>query len=162
MAGAIKVIIETPKGSSLKYAYDQKSRFFLLKKILPSGMIFPYDFGFVPDTKGGDGDPLDILVISEFSSFPGCMMECRVIGAFEAEQKEIKEGKVIRNDRFFCVPLLTTIFAEMEKLEDLPVSVTNEIESFFIQYNKEEGKEFRVLKKLGPKKAIGLIDASRI
>lgn len=68
---SIEIVVETPKGSAQKYDYDPKSRFFKMSKILPSGMVFPYDFGFVPDTKGEDGDPLDMIVISEFNSFPG-------------------------------------------------------------------------------------------
>jgi len=88
----IDVVIETPKGSAQKYKYEPSSHFFKMDKILPSGMVFPYDFGFIPDTQGDDGDPLDIIMISEFSSFPGCKMECKVIGGFKAEQSE-KSGK---------------------------------------------------------------------
>jgi inorganic pyrophosphatase len=67
--GYVDVVIETPKGSAQKYDYDPDTHFFKLKKILPSGMVFPYDFGFVPDTRGEDGDPLGVIVISEFHSF---------------------------------------------------------------------------------------------
>src|SRR5215831_16272445 len=95
---AIDIIIETPKRSSEKYAFDKKSGHFKLNKILPTGMMFPFDFGFIPDTKGGDGDPLDALVFSEFKSFPGCMLECRPIGAIIAE--EISKKEKVRNDRF--------------------------------------------------------------
>ncbi len=82
----VTAVIETPKGNAEKYNYDPKTKFFKLKKILPTGMVFPYDFGFIPGTEGEDGDPLDIIVISEFESFPGCMVECRIIGAIIAEQ----------------------------------------------------------------------------
>lgn len=81
----ITAIVETPKGNAQKYDYDAESKWFKLKKILPAGMVFPFDFGFIPVTKGGDGDPLDIIIISEFKSFPGCAMECRIIGAITAE-----------------------------------------------------------------------------
>jgi inorganic pyrophosphatase len=67
----IVVIIETPKGSRNKYAYDAKWHVFQLKKVLPAGMAFPYDFGFVPSTKGGDGDPLDVLVLMDEPAFAG-------------------------------------------------------------------------------------------
>src|ERR1700743_668040 len=96
---SIDVVIETPKGSVQKYDYDDKTHFFKMSKILPSGMVFPYDFGFIPDTKGEDGDPLDVIVISEFNSFPGVMIKCRVIGGIKAKQSE-EDGKMIRNDRF--------------------------------------------------------------
>lgn len=64
------VVIETPKGSRNKYAYDPKEHIFELKKVLPAGMAFPYDFGFVPSTRGGDGDPLDVLVLMDEPAFP--------------------------------------------------------------------------------------------
>ncbi|MCW3120008.1 MAG: inorganic diphosphatase [Chitinophagaceae bacterium] len=150
----VKVIIETPKGSALKYQYDMNSHLFNLKKILPAGMIFPYDFGFIPGTQGEDGDPLDILVISVFHSFPGCVMECRIIGGFMAEQTEKESGhKAIRNDRFFAVPVLSTIFSGIKSLKDLPEKTLSEIEKFFIHYNKMEGKDFKILEKMNPKKA---------
>ena len=60
-----KVVVETPKGSRNKYAFDPRNRVFELKKVLPAGMVFPYDFGFLPSTKGGDGDPLDVLVLMD-------------------------------------------------------------------------------------------------
>ncbi|HMG83849.1 MAG TPA: inorganic diphosphatase [Ferruginibacter sp.] len=90
----INVVIETPKGSAQKYDYDKKTGFFKLEKILPAGMVFPYDFGFIPDTKGEDGDPLDVLVFSEFCSFPGCMIECRLIGGIKAEQSKEADSKI--------------------------------------------------------------------
>ena len=154
----IQVIIETPKGSNLKYHYDERTRLFHLKKMLPAGMIFPYDFGFLPGTKGEDSDPLDVLVISEFPAFPGCVIECRLIGGFQAEQSDSDSpGKTIRNDRFFAVPELSRVYEQIADLNDLPEKLIKEIEQFFIQYNKLEKKKFRVLKKLQAKAAIKLI-----
>src|SRR3954471_2088682 len=104
----IQVIIETPKGSRQKYHYDEQTRVISMKKLLPQGMVFPFDFGLIPQTKGQDGDPLDILLLSEFSSFPGCQHECRLIGGFKAKQSEGKKGeKVVRNDRIFGIPVLS-------------------------------------------------------
>jgi len=155
----VDVVIETPKGSALKYDYDQASHFFELKKILPSGMVFPYDFGFIPGTKGEDGDPLDIIVISEFESFPGCKMKCRPIGGMQAEQSAQKgKSKMIRNDRFIAIPDCSSIFENIKSIDDLPDEIIKQLESFFIDYNKAEGKEFKVLKKLGPKDALRLIE----
>jgi inorganic pyrophosphatase len=82
----IVVIIETPKGSRNKYAYEPDERIFTLKKVLPAGMASPYDFGFVPSTLGGDGDPLDVLVLMDEPAFPGCKLTARVIGIIEGEQ----------------------------------------------------------------------------
>ena len=155
--GCVDVVIETPKGSAQKYDYDPESHFFRMSKILPSGMVFPYDFGFIPKTKGGDGDPLDVIVISEFNSFPGIMMKCRIIGGIKAEQSEKKGKKVIRNDRFLAIPKCSNIFEKVESMHDLPDRIMDQLEEFFADYNKLEGKKFKALEKMGPKEAQRLI-----
>jgi|KBSMisStandDraft_5_1062788.scaffolds.fasta_scaffold322679_2 inorganic pyrophosphatase len=156
--GCVDVVIETPKGSAQKYDYDPNTRFFKLKKILPSGMVFPYDFGFVPDTKGEDGDPLDVIVISEFQSFPGCVIKCRVIGGIKAEQSEEKgKKKMIRNDRYLAIPKCSNIFEKIKDIDDLPKAIVREIEDFFIDYNKIQGKEFKTLEKLHTRDAEKMI-----
>jgi inorganic pyrophosphatase len=155
MSKSVNIIIETPRGSTQKYAFDKKTGLFKLKKIMPAGMIFPFDFGFIPDTTGEDGDPLDAMIISEFASFPGCMIECRPIGVLKAEQKSKKEK--IRNDRYFFVPVLSKQFEHIDSLDDMPENQLKEIEEFFIQYNKIEEKEFHVLGIESPKTAIKLL-----
>src|SRR6187399_1471528 len=77
---AIQVIIETPKGSRNKYAFDAEQKIFELKKVLPAGMAFPYDFRFVPSTIAEDGDPIDVLVLMDEPAFPGCLLQCRLVG----------------------------------------------------------------------------------
>jgi len=151
----LEVVIETPKGSAQKYDYDPKQRFFKLKKVMPAGMVFPFDFGFIPDTKGQDGDPLDIIVISDLKSFPGCCMECRLIGAITAEQTE--EGKTVRNDRFLSVPEASQLFSEVQSIDDLPPETIEQLEDFFINYNKQEGRKFKPLDRISAKKAFDLI-----
>jgi len=154
----VDVVIETPKGSAQKYDYDEDTHFFKLKKILPSGMVFPYDFGFIPDTRGQDGDPLDVIVISEFNSFPGCLMKCRIIGGIKAEQsKEKGKKQKIRNDRFLAIPDCSNIFEKVKTMSDLPGDITTQLEQFFTDYNKMEGKEFKALKKMEAKEAKKLI-----
>src|SRR5258707_14740365 len=93
----IQVVVETPKGSRNKYSFDEVQKVFALKKVLPAGMAFPYDFGFVPSTLADDGDPVDVLVLMDEPAFPGCLLKCRVIGVIEGEQKSKKETE--RNDR---------------------------------------------------------------
>lgn len=157
MAG-VHVVIETPKGSAQKYDYDPDSHFFVLSKILPAGMVFPYDFGFVPHTKGEDGDPLDVIVISEFNSFPGIMIKCRIIGGIKAEQsKEKGSKKMIRNDRFLAIPTYSNIFQQVKSISDLPDQIIDDLEAFFGDYNKLEGKEFKSLKKMDAKEATKLV-----
>ena len=75
----LRVVIETPKGSRNKFAFDPDQHVFELKKVLPTGMAFPYDFGFVPSTEADDGDPIDVLVLMDEPAFPGCVLKCRVI-----------------------------------------------------------------------------------
>src|SRR5881392_3831889 len=91
-SGALRIVIETPKGSRNKFNYDPDSDTFELAKVLPEGMNFPFDFGFVPSTRAADGDPLDVLVLMDEPTFPGCMLDCGLIGVMEAEQEE--EGKM--------------------------------------------------------------------
>jgi len=157
---SIDVVIETPKGSVQKYDYDKKTHFFKMKKILPAGMVFPYDFGFIPDTKGEDGDPLDVIVISEFNSFPGVMIKCRIIGGIKAEQSDDNK-KMIRNDRFLAVPKCSNIFEKVKAMSDLPKQIMDQLEDFFIEYNKLEGKKFKALQKMDPKTAQRLIDNNK-
>ena len=141
----INVIIETPKGNNVKYDYEPESGFFLLKKMLPAGMVFPYDFGFIPATKGEDGDPLDVIVISELTTFPGCKIECRLIGSIRAWQQEMKNKKQhTRNDRFIAIPVHSVIFNKIKSIKDIPAKLMNELQAFFIQYNKLENKIFTI------------------
>jgi inorganic pyrophosphatase len=125
----ITVMIESPKGFNQKFNYDPAERRFTLSKILPAELVFPFDFGMIPGTKGADGDPLDIIVISESATFPGCMMECRIIGALQAEQTEV-DGKRVRNDRFLGVPVVSQLFPDINDLAGLPESVLNQLEHF--------------------------------
>jgi inorganic pyrophosphatase len=154
----IDVIIETPRGSNLKYAYEPESGFFKIKRALPAGMIFPYDFGFIPNTKGEDGDPLDIIVISEFTSFPGCKMECRLIGTIVAKQSEGKgKQNKIRNDRLLGVPLQSVVFEKTHSINNLPQKMLKELQAFFIQYNQMENKTFTVTGFLPPRQSYKLL-----
>ena len=151
----ITTIVETPKGSAQKYNYDEENKWFKLKKILPAGMVFPFDFGFIPNTKGGDGDPVDIIIISEFKSFPGCVMDCRIIGGITAEQTE--KNKTIRNDRILAVPEASIEFAQTKSIKDLPADMLEQLEKFFINYNEAEGKKFKPLKRITAREALKLI-----
>jgi inorganic pyrophosphatase len=137
----IDVVIETPKGSRNKYAYNEKKKQFKLKKILPAGAVFPFDFGFIPGTKGEDGDPLDVLVIMDEPAFPGCLVECRLIGALKAKQEE-KDG-MVRNDRLIAVSVESRMYQDLDEIDHLSQNVLNEIEHFFTSYNQMAGKEFK-------------------
>ena len=149
-------MIESPKGFNQKFNYDPAERRFTLSKILPAGLVFPFDFGMIPGTKGEDGDPLDIIVISESATFPGCMVECRIIGALQAEQTE-RDGKRVRNDRLLGVPVVSQLFPDINDLAGLPESVLNQLEHFFKNYNEQAGKQFRVIARLSAGQAADLL-----
>lgn len=145
------IVVETPKGSTQKYDYDEKLHGYCLGKIMPTGMTFPYDFGFIPDTKGSDGDPIDAIVISEFHSFPGCIVKCKIIGGILAEQHS-KKG-MVRNDRFIAIPELSLVYSEITDIKDMPEKLVTELEDFFVNYNQAEHKKFKPLGTISAKEA---------
>lgn len=152
----ITALVESPKGSPQKFDFDPQEQRFRLNKILPAGLMFPFDFGMIPGTKGEDGDPLDIIVLDENGTFPGCLVECRLIGAFQAEQTE-RDGKTMRNDRLLGIPVVSQIFPEINDLNELPDNILNQLEHFFRNYNEQAGKQFRVIARLSAAEAANLI-----
>src|ERR1700761_3060986 len=99
--GIIKVFVETPKGSRNKFAFDVKQNIFTVKAVLPAGMSFPYDFGFLPRPLAPDGDPIDVLLLMDEPAFPGIAVRARLIGIIEGEQTDGKHTN--RNDRLVAV-----------------------------------------------------------
>jgi len=116
--GELRVVIETPKGSRNKYDYDPDCDCLELATVLPEGMSFPYDFGFVPSTLGEDGDPLDILVLMDAPVVPGCVIRARPVGAIEAKQKA-KGDDWQRNDRLIAVAAHAQTHQNVQSLKDL-------------------------------------------
>lgn len=154
--GTVHVVIETPKGSANKYAYSETFGTFLFKMVLPEGTSFPYDFGLIPSTKGADGDPLDILVLLDAPAFPGCVLEARLLGVIEAEQRE-RDGTWQRNDRLIGVASKARTHAHVQALSDLRPGMLDEVEAFFAHYNQLAGKEFRVVRRGDAEAALALI-----
>jgi inorganic pyrophosphatase len=141
--GIIQVIIETPKGSRNKFAFDAEQNVFTVKKVLPAGMSFPYDFGFLPRTLAPDGDPIDVLLLMDEPAFPGIAVRARLIGIIEGEQTDGK--KKIRNDRLIAVAEMNHEYAYLKKLDDLPKKFLRELEEFFVNYHRLEGKKYTLL-----------------
>src|SRR5438552_1825216 len=131
---AINAVIETPKGSRNKYVYNKEDEYFELKKILPAGTSFPLDFGFIPGTKGEDGDPLDVLIVMEEPSYPGCVIECRIIGVIVAEQTEHGK-KTMRNDRIVAVATSSNDFSHLTNIKDMSKNLIDQVCHFFEYYN---------------------------
>ena len=156
----VDIVIETPKGCRNKYAFDPGLKMFRLRKILPVGAVFPFDFGFIPGTKGEDGDPLDILVIMDEPAYPGCVIECRVIGALKAKQTE-RDKKKEENDRLIAVSTVSTSYSEVRSLEDINKNILEQIEHFFISYNEQAGKKFEPKGWAEPKEAMQIIENAK-
>jgi inorganic pyrophosphatase len=156
--GNLNVIIETPKGSRNKFAYDENTGLFWLSKLLPAGMAFPYSFGFIPSTRAGDGDPVDVMMIYDEPLFPGILVPSRLIGGLKAKQSE--NGKMKPNDRLFTVPILPQEYSPPRHLRDLNKHLLAEIKDFFITYQRLMGKKFEILGELGPKEAKALVQKS--
>ena len=155
--GDLNVVIETPKNCRNKYAYDEKLGVFTLKGVLAVGHSFPFDFGFIPQTLGGDGDPLDVLVLMDEPAFVGCLVPSRLVGVIEAEQTE-RDGKVERNDRLIAVAAHSQIHSEVKSINDLNERLVDEIEHFFIAYNEIKGKKFQPLGRFGARKAKEIVE----
>ncbi|MEY2498346.1 MAG: inorganic pyrophosphatase, partial [Verrucomicrobiota bacterium] len=158
-SGDLNVVIDTPKGSRNKFSWDEKRQLFELSGMLPAGAVFPYDFGFIPNTRGGDGDPLDVLVLMDEPAFTGCLVHSRILGVIEAEQTE--KGKTERNDRLIAVASKSRTQADLKSISDLNSKMLDEIEHFFISYNEAKGKKFKPLGRYGPERARKLVQRSK-
>lgn len=124
--------------------------------VVACSMIFPYDSGFIPGTKAEDGDALDVLVLSDEPMFPGCEVECRLVGVLKAEQKE--KGKENRNDRIIAVAEGSILYGGIQQLSDLDSAVLSQIEAFFTNYQKVRDIEFKVLERGGVRSAIEVVE----
>jgi inorganic pyrophosphatase len=144
--GDLNVVVETPKGSRNKYAFDEELGLFVLKGVLAAGHSFPFDFGFIPQTEGGDGDPLDVLILMDEPAFPGCLVTER-------------GGRVERNDRLIAVASNSKTHSDVKSLSDLNETLVDQIEHFFVSYNEAKGKEFKPLGRFAARKAKRIVEA---
>ncbi len=151
----LHVLVDTPRGSRPKFKLDTATGRYVIAHLLPSGTVFPFDFGSVPSTLADDGDPLDVLVLLEEPTFPGCLLKVRLVGVLEARQTH--EHKTDQNDRFIGVSDGSRVYRGIRTLSDVPKKVLDEIEHFFVAYNKERGRRFRVVKRSGAVRARRLI-----
>lgn len=158
-AGFLQVVVETPKGCRNKFAFDPEQRVFSLHKVLPTGMSFPYDFGFLPRTLADDGDPIDVLLLMDEPAFPGVLVRSRLIGVIEGLQTEGK--KRVRNDRLLAVAESNHFYAHVKSPKDLDGKFLEELEQFFVNYNRLEGREYKLLGCKGREQAMRLIHQAR-
>lgn len=153
--GDVLVIVETPRGSRNKYAFDPVYSQFRLKKVLPLGFSFPFDFGFIPSTCGADGDPLDVLILLDEPLPMGCLVKARPVGVIELEQA--RNGRTYHNDRLIVLPTGPSCRNNMQCLADLPDTLLGEIEAFFVDYARQDGRETRPVGRGSEARALELI-----
>ena len=137
-SAGVDVFVEIPKGSRAKYELDKATGHIRLDRVLFSSVHYPADYGFVMDTQGGDGDPLDALVVVEEPTFPGCVVPARPVGTLLMRDENGEDEKIL------CVPIGDPRFDEIKDLKDLPRHWLREIENFFGTYKTLEGNEVRL------------------
>jgi inorganic pyrophosphatase len=152
---ALRCLIEIPKGSRNKYEYDEKLGGIKLDRFLFSSVVFPADYGFIPDTLGEDGDALDAMVLVGEPTFPGCVIEVRAIAVLRMADDQGQDDKIV------CVPFADPHWSGLERLDDIPPRLRAEIEHFFSIYKQPEGKEVDVQGFEDRDQALAIIDAAR-
>jgi inorganic pyrophosphatase len=148
-------IVEIPKGSRNKYEWDHERGRLTLDRFLFSSVVYPTDYGFIPETLGRDGDPLDVMICVSEPTFPGCMIDVKPIALFRMEDDKGIDDKVL------CVPLSDPGWNSMDKLEDIPDQLRDEIAHFFSIYKDLEQKAVSVDGWYSREDAIEEIRASR-
>jgi inorganic pyrophosphatase len=149
------VFIEIPKGSRNKYEFDKQSKRIKFDRMLFSAVHYPSDYGFIPETLGEDGDPLDALVLVWEPTFPGCMVEAKPIGLFKMLDEKGTDHKIL------CVPVSDPNWNHLEQLSDMPPHLLKEIEHFFAVYKDLEEKKTSVEGWRDRAEAIQIIEEAR-
>ncbi|MEM5793573.1 MAG: inorganic diphosphatase [Candidatus Aenigmatarchaeota archaeon] len=135
----VNVVIEIPKGSVNKYEYDNEKGVFRLDRVLHSAVFYPADYGFIPQTWFDDNDPIDVLVLVNYPTFPGCVMKARPVALMKMEDEKGTDDKIV------MVPVKDPRFGEIKDLDDIPKHIRDEITEFFeTMKNLEKGKWVKV------------------
>jgi len=154
--GLVFAVIETPAGIRHKFGFEPKYGIMRLKMTLAEGLMWPYDYGFIPQTIAEDGDPIDVLVLNDAPTFSGCLLEVRVIGAILVA----KNG--VQNDRVVACPArrkgVSLKTDEFNDIDDLPKDMLAGIERFLIEYSEEEGNKIKFEGQCSRKDAFKRID----
>jgi inorganic pyrophosphatase len=151
----VNVIVEIPRGSQNKYEFDHETNTIMLDRHLIVSMGYPAEYGFIPDTLGGDGDPLDALVLSEYPTFPGCLIKSRILGMCIMSDEKGEDAKLI------CVPDYDPAWKSAKDITDVPKATLDKISHFFTVYKDlDEGKWVKVENYVGRKEALAELEAS--
>jgi inorganic pyrophosphatase len=132
-AGVVHAIVEIPKGRRSKFEVDKKTGLFKLDRYLYSSSHYPGDYGFIPGTLAEDGDALDVLVMVNEPTFTGCLIEARVVGLFQMDDREVHDYKILG------VPDRDPLFDDYRDLPNVPPHFLREVEHFFSTYKQLEG-----------------------
>jgi inorganic pyrophosphatase len=156
------VVVESPRGSAVKLKYRPDLGALSISRPLATGLVYPYDWGFVPSPKAPDGDPVDAAVFWDVSTFPGVVIPCRALGLITVEQNRADGRGRARNDRIVALPVEARRGAQLTSALSLPRRVRDELEHFFIATTVFEGKDPRILGWAGPEAALDLLRSSSI
>jgi inorganic pyrophosphatase len=160
--GNVNTVVEAPRGCGAKITYNAELDVFEYGKALPLGTTYPYCWGFIPGTKAEDGDPLDVLVLTDAPSYPGVVIAARLIGVLILDEQG-KNNKRERNDRLVAVPADAPRIADgVHTVEDLPKRLRREIEEFFLDTTLFTHKDARCLGWKGPKAAEKLVRKAEV
>jgi len=138
----INVVVDIPRGSRNKYEYQEKEGYFRLDRTNYSPFFEPFEYGFIPQTVSEDGDSLDVVLLTTYPTFPGCVVSARPIGVLLMKDEEGVDNKIV------AVPLekVDPRFKEIQKIEDLGDHLKQEIEVFFADYKKLEKEKYKFVK----------------
>lgn len=150
----VNTIVEIPQGSRSKFELDKATGLFRLDRYLFSSLVYPGDYGFVPQTLAEDDDPLDVLVMVNEPTFTGCLIEARVVGLFLMKDRDANDFKVLG------VPNSDPLFNEYQDLDDVPSHFLKEVEHFFATYKELEGVKTKTLGWRPASEAIAEVKAS--
>jgi inorganic pyrophosphatase len=155
--GIFHVVVESPKGAAVKLKYQPDLNAMTISRPLASGLRYPCDWGFVPSTKGEDGDPIDAAIWWDVATFPGVVVRCRALGVIQVEQNRADRKARIRNDRILALPIEARREAELTSAMALPKRLREELEHFFIVATALEGKDPAILGWGSPEEALRLL-----
>jgi inorganic pyrophosphatase len=157
----VNTVVESPRGSALKFKCDAATGLMMLSRPLPSGLVYPHDWGFVPSTRAADGDPLDACVLWDGVSYPGIVIPARPIGVLRVEQTNPSTHERERNDRLVVIPAKAARLDTVKDVSDIPERVRAELERFFTAAVAFEDKELTILGWGGQGEAMALVREAR-
>jgi len=130
--GHVRVVVESPRDSTVKLAYEPEFGTFTLRRALPAGLAYPYDWGFIPGTKAEDGDPVDALVLHDAATYPGVVLNCKPLGMLIVEEDSDDGPERKRNNRVILQPSWESRLGPFDEVTDVPERLRAEIEQFFL------------------------------